>query len=168
MTTSAPILTVRRATPADLDIIDRLESSGFPPAEAAPRESLAARMAFFCDRFWILFADGEPVSYVGGLTTNIPNLSDEMYADPTMHNPNGRFQMIFSVTTHPAHQHRGYATHTLRAVIETCRTEGREALVLTCKQALIHFYASVGFADEGLSPSEHGGAVWHQMRFKLK
>ncbi len=42
--------------------------------------------------------------------------------------------------------------------------QGRKGLVLTCKEALIHYYAKFGFLDEGVSSSQHGGAVWHQMR----
>lgn len=36
--------------------------------------------------------------------------------------------------------------------------------VLTCKEHLLHFYGKVGFVDEGISGSTHGGAVWHKMR----
>ncbi len=159
-----PTPTLRRATPADLDLITSLEAAAFLPAEAADRDRMAARLARFADRFWILFSDGEPVSYVGGLLTNAAILTDDMYADPAYHDPAGRIQMIFSVATHPAHQHRGYASHTLRAVIDDCRAEGREALVLTCKRPLIPFYASLGFVLQGPSDSEHGGAAWYQMR----
>ncbi len=162
-----PTVTIRPATPADLDIITELETVCFLPAEAASREALAARLSAFADRFFILFADGLPVSYVGGLTCNADILADDMYAEPAYHDPNGRVQMIFSVATLPEYRRRGYAAAALRALIETCRSEGREAVILTCKPRLVHFYASVGFADQGLSKSNHGGAVWHQMRLDL-
>ena len=47
------------------------------------------------------------------------------------------------------------------------RRERRRGLVLTCKEHMIGFYAALGFADEGISGSAHGGAVWHQMRLTL-
>ena len=53
------------------------------------------------------------------------------------------------------------------AAVEDCRHEGREGLVLTCKEAKLHYYAKFGFVNEGLSTSEHGGAEWYQMRVKL-
>ncbi|MDO5520947.1 MAG: GNAT family N-acetyltransferase, partial [bacterium] len=40
----------------------------------------------------------------------------------------------------------------------------RKGLVLTCKERLVHYYATFGFVDQGISDSEHGGVVWHEMR----
>ncbi len=159
--------TVRRATLADLDIISDLEAAAFPPAEAASREAYSARLAAFADRYWLLFADGVLVSLVGGSLSNERDLRDEMYADASLHDPNGRIQMIFSVATHPDHRRRGYAAMALRAVIDACREEGREALVLTCKSHMLAYYASFGFVDEGMSTSQHGGVPWHGMRLAL-
>ena len=48
--------------------------------------------------------------------------------------------------------------------VEQARQQGRKGLVLTCKEHLLHFYGKVGFVDEGISDSTHGGAVWHKMR----
>lgn len=44
------------------------------------------------------------------------------------------------------------------------KAQHRKGLVLTCKDKLIHYYASFGFVDEGISESVHGNVVWHQMR----
>ena len=90
-----------------------------------------------------------------------------MYESPTMHDPDGAWQMIFGVATAPAAQGQGLATRLLRTVIETTRTHGRRGLVLTCLDDLISFYARLGFVDEGLSASNHGGVPWHQMRLVL-
>ena len=75
--------------------------------------------------------------------------------------------MIFGVATHPDHQRKGYAGMLLTTAVEDCRREGREGLVLTCKEAKLHYYAKFGFVNEGLSASEHGGAEWYQMRVKF-
>ncbi len=162
-----PILEARRATAADLAIISELEALCFPPTEAADREAYAARLAAFADRYWLLFADGELVSLVGGSLSDERDLRDEMFADATLHKPDGRIQMIFSVATHPAHRERGYASLLLKTVEDACREEGRAAIVLTCKPRLIPFYAHNGYTDEGLSESNHGGVQWHQMRLSL-
>ena len=69
--------------------------------------------------------------------------------------------------TAPAAQGQGLATRLLRTVIETSRTHGRRGLVLTCLDDLVPFYARLGFIDEGLSTSNHGGVPWHQMRLTL-
>ena len=52
----------------------------------------------------------------------------------------------------------------LAVLILTALQGYRKGLVLTCKPALVRYYACFGFADEGMSLSTHGGAAWHQMR----
>ena len=46
-----------------------------------------------------------------------------------------------------------------------CKLDG---VVLTCKENMIPFYEQFGFVDEGVSESEHGGVVWHQMRIRRR
>ncbi len=159
-----PTLTIRKATLADVDAVAALEAACFPPAEAAPRASFAARLAVFADRFWLLYADGELVSMVNGLCTDQPLLTDAMFAAPTYHDPSAPIQMIFGVATRPDCRGQGYASMLLERMREDCRAEGRCAVVLTCKPEKRRFYARFGFVDEGVSVSEHGGALWHQMR----
>ena len=162
-----PTLTIRKATPADTAAITALEAACFPPAEAAPYESFAARLATFPDRFWLLFADGELVSMVNGSLSDETDLRDEMFHDATLHTPDGRWQMIFGVATHPAHQRKGYAGILLTTAVSDCKKEGREGLVLTCKEHKLCYYAKFGFVNEGLSASEHGGAEWYRMRVRF-
>jgi hypothetical protein len=49
-------------------------------------------------------------------------------------------------------------------VIADAREQGRNGCVLTCKEALLHYYAAFGFVNEGVSESVHGGVVWYEMR----
>ena len=102
-----PTLTIRKATPADTAAVTALEAACFPPAEAAPYESFEARLNTFPDRFWLLLADGELVSMVNGSLSDEEDLRDEMFHDAALHTPDGRWQMIFGVATHPAHQRKG-------------------------------------------------------------
>lgn len=155
---------IRTATIQDLDAVTELEAICFPAAEAASKESFQTRLAAFGDHFWLLF-DGETlVSMVNGMVTDLPDLADEMYHDARMHDPKGKWQMIFGVDTHPDHQRKGCAEQVLNRAITDAKEQGRAGLVLTCKDALVHYYAKFGFQIEGLSSSEHGGAVWYQMR----
>ncbi len=184
MTTPTPqlaLLPIRTATAHDLDAIDSLERACFPPAEAASRTSISSRLAVFPDHFWLLEArrntdtgdriDGAGrtdadllVSFVNGMVTDQPHLLDDMYDHAEMHDPHGAWQMIFGVDTHPDYRRRGYAGRVLRHAIDTARAEHRRGVVLTCKDRLVHFYASFGFRDEGMSASTHGGVPWHEMR----
>ena len=72
--------------------------------------------------------------------------------------------MIFGVNTIPSYRQHGYAGELIRKAILDAKSHGRKGLVLTCKDKLIHYYASFGFVDEGISESVHGNVVWYQMR----
>ena len=155
---------IRTATIQDLDAVTALEAVCFPPAEAASKESFRTRLEAFGDHFWLLFDGDVLVSMVNGMVTNLPDLADAMYHDAGMHDPKGAWQMIFGVDTHPDYQRKGYAGQVLNRAIADAKEQGRAGLVLTCKDALVHYYAKFGFEDEGVSESTHGGVVWHQMR----
>ena len=157
-------LMIRKAVMNDLAAIAQVEAACFPPAEAASEENFARRLAHYADHFWLLFEGDRLVSFVDGFVTDIPDLDDEMYADASLHNENGAWQMIFGVTTLPTHRRRGYAARLLETAIADARTQGRKGLVLTCKDHMVHYYAKFGFLDEGMSDSSHGNAAWHQMR----
>ncbi|WP_223848088.1 GNAT family N-acetyltransferase [Bifidobacterium tissieri] len=173
---------IRHATMADLDALAGVEAECFPPAEAATREDIRHRLAVYPDHFWLLFdrngaADGNVdgnvganstddrlVSFVNGMVTDTPDLVDDMYADASLHDDHGAWQMIFGVNTIPAYRRRGCASRVIRHAADEARTQGRRGMVLTCKTEKIAFYARLGFVDEGLSSSTHGGVPWHQMR----
>ena len=98
------------------------------------------------------------------MVTDEPDLTDDMYTNAAMHREDGAWQMIFGVNTIPEYRRRGYARRLMRRVMTDAKVQGRKGLVLTCKDRLVPFYASLGFVDEGVSASVHGGVVWHQMR----
>ena len=158
---------IRKATIEDLDAITALEAACFPAAEAASRESFRKRLEVFADRFWLLWEDDRLVSMVNGMVTDREELVDEMFADATIHQADGKWQMIFGVATHPEYQRRGLAAQVLQRAIADCKAEGRKGLILTCKEQKLHYYAKFGFVSEGVSVSEHGGALWYQMRLEF-
>ena len=157
-------MNIRCATIEDLDRVTEVEALCFPPAEAASRESFEGRLTVFPNHFWVSEVDGQIVGFVNGFVTDKENLTDEMFADANMHNEKGAWQMIFGVDTIPEYQRRGIAEQVLNKVIEVAKEEGRKGLVLTCKEHMLHYYAKFGFINEGVSGSEHGGALWYQMR----
>ena len=109
--------------------------------------------------------DNKLVAFVDGFVTNGPDLTDEMYEKASMHDESGAWQMIFGVNTIPSYRRSGLAGELLERAIEDARKQGRKGLVLTCKDALIHYYAKFGFQNEGVTDkSVHGDVVWNQMR----
>lgn len=155
---------IRHATPADVPAIAAVEAACFPPAEAAPEASFRARVASYPEHFYLMFEGDRLVSLVNGFVTDQADLTDEMFADASLHCETGAWQMVFGVATLPEYQRRGYAGQLLRAMIADARVQGRKGLVLTCKEHKLHYYASFGFVSEGVSQSDHGGALWYQMR----
>lgn len=159
---------IRTATYEDLDAIAAVERLCFPPAEAASREAFADRLRHYADHFWLLFDGAELIALVDGMVTDRPDLANEMYDDAALHQEDGAWQMIFGALTAPAHRERGHAGQLLRRAIADARAQGRRGLVLTCKDALVPYYARFGFEDEGASASTHGGVPWHQMRLTFR
>ena len=158
---------IRKGTLKDLEAIAAVEAACFPAAEAATAEEFAGRLQQYGDHFWLLWEGERLLAFVDGFCTDWPDLTDEMYADASLHRENGAWQMIFGVNTIPACRRQGYAGQLLQQAIADARAQGRKGLVLTCKEALVHYYAKFGFVSEGISGSTHGGVVWYQMRLKL-
>ena len=158
---------IRKGTLKDLEAIAAAEAACFPAAEAATAEEFAGRLQQYGDHFWLLWEGERLLAFVDGFCTDQPDLTDEMYADASLHRENGAWQMIFGVNTIPACRRQGYAGQLLQQAIADARAQGRKGLVLTCKEALVHYYAKFGFVNEGVSGSTHGGVVWYQMRLKF-
>ena len=157
-------MNIQTASYADLDRIAAVEAACFPASEAATRAEFAARLRHYAGHFWLM-QDGEAVvAFVDGMVTDAPDLTDEMYERAELHREDGAWQMIFGVNTLPAYRRQGLAEALLRHAIADARAQGRRGLVLTCKEALIPYYAKLGFVNEGISSSVHGNAVWYQMR----
>ena len=130
---------IRTASMADLAAVAAVEGACFPAAEAATEKDFAARLAVYTNHFWLLEEDdGTLVSFVNGLVTDEPLLRDEMYADASLHNEHGAWQMVFGVNTLPQYRRRGLAGQVLERVIADARAQGRKGCVLTCKDKLIH------------------------------
>lgn len=155
---------IRKATMEDLRDATDVEAVCFSEAEAAKEKDFIGRLKYFPNHFWLLYDGDKLISFVNGMTTNERDLADEMYSNAALHDENGDWQMIFGVATLPEYRRKGCAGMLLERAIEDCRKEGKKGLVLTCKEAKLHYYAKFGFENEGVSCSEHGGALWYQMR----
>lgn len=155
---------IRKAVMNDLKQVAAVEAACFPAAEAATEEQFRQRLAAYGAHFLLLFDEGKLVGFIDGMVTDEKDLTDAMYEDASMHREDGAWQMIFGLNTIPERRREGLAARLMRAFIEEAQQEGRRGVVLTCKERLIHYYGGFGFTDEGVSGSEHGGAVWHQMR----
>ena len=156
---------IRTATLDDLEAISAVEAECFPPAEAATKEEFEQRLRYYGTHFWLMFDKEKLIAFVDGFVTNEPDLTDDMYENAQLHNENGEWQMIFGVNTLPSYRRHGYAGALIRQAIQDANEQNRTGLVLTCKDALVDYYATFGFVNEGISDkSRHGGVSWNQMR----
>ncbi len=158
---------IRYAETGDLDEIAAVEAACFPESKAATWEQINERISAWPDHFWLLIMDGRLVSFIDGMASDDPDLTDEMYADAGLHRRDGAWQMIFGVCTLPEYRGKGYASMLMERVIEDSRTRRRKGIVLTCLERMVPFYRRFGFAGEGTSESLHGGVRWIQMRKML-
>lgn len=154
---------IRTAGMADLKALTAVEAACFPPAEAAGEADFAARLRVYPKHFWLLEEDGRVVSFVNGMATDEPSIRDEMYADASLHREDGAWQAIFGVNTLPEYRRRGLAAKLLTAAAEDARAAGRRGCILTCKDQLISWYEKLGYRNQGVSRSVHGGVVWYDM-----
>ena len=156
---------IRHATKHDISAISEVEAKCFPPSEAASEKAFTQRIENYGNHFWLMYENDKLIAFVDGFVTDESDLTDEMFADATMHDENGAWQMIFGVNTLPEYRNNGYASELLRRAVDEAKEQGRKGVVLTCKDKLLPFYARLGFVDEGITDkSTHGNAVWHQMR----
>ena len=155
---------IRTATFKDLDAVSAVEAACFPAAEAATPAEFAERLRHYGGHFWLMFDSEKLIGFVDGMVTDKADLSDDLYAQASLHNENGAWQMIFGVNTLPEYRRQGVAAALLKQAIADAKAQDRKGLVLTCKDKLVHYYTKFGFVSEGVSESTHGGVVWYQMR----
>lgn len=155
---------IRTATMDDLKDVSKVEALCFPKAEAASERAFKDRLTYYPNHFWLLHDGDRLVSFLNGMVTDEEHLSDEMYENASMHNENGKWQMIFGVNTIPEYRRRGCAEKIINRVIFDAKDQGRKGIVLTCKDKMVQYYEKFGFLEEGLSNSEHGGEIWYEMR----
>lgn len=155
---------IRKATSADVEAVAAVEAACFPAAEAATEAEFRDRLAVYGNHFLLLFDEDRLVGFIDGFVTDEKDLRDEMYADASLHDEQGAWQMIFGLNTVPPYRRRGCAGRLIEALKTEASKEGRKGIVLTCKDKLVPYYARFGFVSEGVSGSTHGGVTWYQMR----
>ena len=157
--------TIRTVTPEDLDAVCRVENRCFPAAEAATREAFRTRIALFPERFLVAeLPDAGIVGLINGCCTDTPVLGDELYEPDCPHSLKNPWQTVFGRAVDPDYQHRGIAKNLMNALVTRAIDGGQKGVILTCKKEKIGFYEAMGYVCHGESASEHGGAVWYDMR----
>ena len=124
---------------------------------------MTERFEAFSENFLVAVEDNKVVGFINGCTTDKASLPDKLYHDVKLHNPNGRFQTVFGLDVLPQYRNKGTAAILLEEFISLAKERGKNGMVLTCKDYLVHYYEKFGFVHEGISTSSHGGAKWNDM-----
>ena len=159
---------IRHVLPQDIDECFVVESSGFPPEEAASRATIRLRIDRFPEGFLVAEVDGRVVGILNSAATDKADLSDEELKQLVGHDPAGRNLVVFALAVLPEYRKQGIARKLMSRFAEEARARGKENILLMCKQHLIAYYERLGFVQAGLSKSTHGGAEWHEMRLALE
>lgn len=157
------MLNIRFATVEDAKVLSEIENASFPSAEACTLENFEKRLAVFADHFLILEKEGRPIGLIDGMVTDQETITDDLFADATLHKPDGAWQSVFGLAVVPKERRQGFAALLMMNFIELAREQKRRGVILTCKEELIDYYAQFGFESTGLSQSVHGGVAWYDM-----
>lgn len=160
-------VTIRGVRLEDLDRITEIESTCFPAAEAASRESFNKRIAAFPEYFLVAKTDGKLIGFINGCVTNSPVIYDELYHNTQHHIPDGKNLTVFGLDVLPEYRRQGIAAQLMNHFIRLAKNTGRKSVILTCKDRLVHYYESFGYVNNGISESTHGGAQWFDMTLVL-
>lgn len=153
----------RTAQLSDLDRVTEIEYICFPAEQAATRAAFEQRIKTFPSHFILLEHEGTPIGFVNGAVLDARYIEDEMYERTDSHNEQGAYQSVYGLDVLPEYRGRGLAHKLMAQLIDQAKKEGRRGVTLTCLDEKIGFYETMGFKNEGVSASSHGGVVWNNM-----
>ena len=137
---------IRTVLPKDLDECFLVETSGFPPEEAATRETIQLRIETFPQGFLVAEMDGRVVGMLNSAATDKDDISDEELKQLIGHDPGGKNMVVFALAVLPEFQKRGIARQLMSRFVEEARQREKENVLLMCKRHLIAYYEEMGFA----------------------
>ena len=158
---------IRAVCLEDLDRIAEIEAICFPAAEAATRETFRERIVAFPDFFLTAEIDGTIIGFINGCATNSSVIYDELFHSTKGHIVDGKNLSVFGLDVIPEYRKQGVASKLMKQFIQVARSSGKEKVILTCKDRLVHYYESFGFENSGISKSVHGGSKWFDMTLVL-
>ncbi|MBP2637468.1 MAG: Acetyltransferase family protein [Firmicutes bacterium] len=158
---------IRAVCLVDLDRISEIEAICFPAAEAATRETFRERIVAFPESFLIAEIDGVIIGFINGCATNSSVIYDELFHSTEGHIVEGKNLSVFGLDVIPEYRKQRVASKLMQQFIQVARSTGKEKVILTCKDRLVHYYESFGFENNGISNSTHGGAKWFDMTLVL-
>ena len=166
-TEAAVGLRIRHAKSGDLEACFEIESVCFEGA-GATRARIERRILKYPEGFLVAEQGGTVVGFVNSGAFDSQDIRDECLKDLVGHNPAGRHLVIFSLVVHPRAQKHGIARELLERIVEQAIAEEKVSVLLDCRERLIRYYESFGFAYRAISPARFGGHKWYEMNLELR
>lgn len=157
------MITLRNVQKTDLEELVVIENEGFTKEEAATREAFAERIQLIADTFIVAEKQGKILGYTNGPVIHQPYITDDLFEEIKENPKSGGYQSILGVVVSIQARNQGIARILINKMEELVKENEREGITLTCKKELVSFYEKLGFADHGISESQHGGVSWYNM-----
>jgi len=160
-------LRIRNVLPEDLEACFEIETLCFEGA-GATRTRIGRRIRKHPEGFLVASQGGKLVGFVNSGAFDSDDIADERLKDLIGHNPAGKHLVVFSLVVHPRARGKGIARELLERMVEIAIADDRESILLDCREHLIRYYESFGFAYRAKSTAAFGGHAWHEMALDLR
>lgn len=157
----------RNPVPADAARCFDIESTAYDAGSAAPKASIAKRIAQYPAGFLLLEIEGAIVGFINSGCAHQVEMADHDFKDMIGHDPKAPHIVIMSVVVDPKFQGQGLAKALMQEFIKRAADMKKQTVQLMCREHLIPFYGSFGFRYIRPSASDHGGVEWHEMTLDL-
>ena len=170
-------LTFRPAESKDIDRCYEIESSSYPPDEAATLEGLQYRQREANPFFKVCcLAGGDDDTDTEKIIGFVCSTRCQEFEEESMstHVPDGKLLAIHSVVVDEAFRRKGIATFMLQKYVQDIQASSEdeeeyqqapiESIVLLAKQHLLSFYVNCGFMVNRVSPIVHGQDTWFELQ----
>ncbi|ADU22363.1 GNAT family N-acetyltransferase [Ruminococcus albus] len=147
--------------------LHEIEVMSFPPQKAASLEAFEYRLRKFPQWFFKAEKSGKIVGLINGSSSNKLYITDDLYGSDGGYDENGENLLIYGLAVHPDFRHTRVAHLLMDNMINAARSSCKKHISLTCKEALIGFYESLGFTKRGVSRSTIGNMINYDMEMFL-
>lgn len=162
------MMQIRNVKMEDLQQLVDIENQCFSKEEAATQAAFEKRIQEIPDSFFVAEEEGVIVGLINGPVIHSAFITDDLFCEIKENPAFGGHQSILGLAVAPHFQKRGAASSLLIQLEKEARAKNRETITLTCKENLIDFYEKLGYINEGISNSQHGGVIWYNMVKNLK
>lgn len=157
----------RLIRPEEIGQTAQIERICFPPNEICTEEQMRNRIMRSQDLFFVAEdrSSGKLAGFINALPTDEETFRDDFFKDMELFDPKGKNLMLLGLEVLPEHRMKGIARRLMEIVQDALRKRSGDAgiAVLTCKEEKVPMYRKMGFKDLGISGSDWGGSVWHEM-----